>query len=208
MGIVYVITNPAMPGFVKIGKTDRTMQERLRDLDQTNIPVPFECVAAWEFPDAGKVEAALHRAFADRRERRNREFFTVSPDQPIAILEAFGAQDVTPQDDTVGEAADEDRASLEKARSRRENFRFRMVGIEPGATLVSVWDAAVTCTVVDDRRVEFEGEETSLSASALKVLHRTGKRWRAVSGPDSWCYGSAGRTLRQLANEGAGPEGV
>ena len=41
MGIVYVITNSAMPGFVKIGKTDRTIQERLRDLDKTNIPVPF-----------------------------------------------------------------------------------------------------------------------------------------------------------------------
>ena len=202
MGIVYVITNPAMPGFVKIGMTDQTMQERLRTLDGTNIPVPFECVAAWEFDDAGKVEAALHRAFADRRERRNREFFTVSPDQPIAILEAFGAKDVTPQDDALGEESAEDRASLSKARKRRENFRFSMVGIEPGGTLVSVWDDTVTCNVVDDRRVNFEGEVTSLSASALKVLHGMGKRWRAVSGPESWCYGSAGRTLRQLADDG------
>ena len=202
MGIVYVITNSAMPGYVKIGRTDRTIQERLRDLDQTNIPVPFQCVAAWEFEDAKKVEAALHKAFGVHRERKNREFFTVSPDQPIAILEVFGAKDVTPQDDVVDEQhAAEDRASLQKARSRRENFRFSMVGIQPGATLQSVWNPDVTCIVVGDRRVNFQGQDTSLSASALQVLREMGKHWRAVSGPESWCYGSEGRTLRQLADE-------
>ena len=202
MGIVYVITNSAMPGFVKIGKTDRTIQERLRDLDKTNIPVPFQCVAAWEFEDADGVEATLHLAFADSRERENREFFRVSSDQPIAILERFGAKDVTPRDDVVDEEnAAGDRASLAKARSRRENFRFSRVGIQPGSTLTSVWNREITCTVVDDRRVHFRGEDTSLSASALQVLHDMGKTWRAVSGPESWCYGSQNRTLRQLTDE-------
>ena len=127
MGIVYVITNPAMPGYVKIGTTDRTIEYRLRELDK-NVPVPFQCVAAWEFEDAAGVEKTLHRAFADSRERPNREFFKISPDQPIAILERFGAKDVTPRDDVVAEEnADEDRASLDAARQRRENFRFSRV---------------------------------------------------------------------------------
>ena len=94
MGIVYVITNPEMPGLVKIGHTSQTIEQRLRDLDKTGVPVPFECVAAWEFEDAPGVENTLHQAFADRRVRQSREFFRVSPGQPIAILERFGAKDI------------------------------------------------------------------------------------------------------------------
>ena len=44
-GIVYVLTNPAMPGLVKIGKTSRSsVKGRLRELYSTGVPVPFECV--------------------------------------------------------------------------------------------------------------------------------------------------------------------
>jgi hypothetical protein len=41
-GIVYVLINEAMPGYVKVGKTDN-LDRRLRDLDWTNLPLPFEC---------------------------------------------------------------------------------------------------------------------------------------------------------------------
>lgn len=43
-GIVYLLTNPAMPGLVKIGMTERdSMDARLRELYSTGVPVPFEC---------------------------------------------------------------------------------------------------------------------------------------------------------------------
>ena len=38
--IVYVLTNPAMPGFVKIGYTT-DIQARLKQLHNTSVPVPF-----------------------------------------------------------------------------------------------------------------------------------------------------------------------
>ena len=44
MGIVYVLTNPAMPGIVKIGKTHASLGSRLSQLYSTGVPVPFECV--------------------------------------------------------------------------------------------------------------------------------------------------------------------
>lgn len=43
-GIVYVLTNPAMPGLTKIGMT--TQEEigpRLSQLYTTGVPLPFEC---------------------------------------------------------------------------------------------------------------------------------------------------------------------
>ena len=200
MAIVYVIANPAMPGIVKIGRTTQTIEQRLRDLDSTGAPVPFECVAAWEFKNAVTVEATLHRAFADRRVRRSREFFRVSPDQPIAILEEFGAKDVTPQNDVVDERnAADDQASLDDARSRRERFRFGMVGIKAGSILTSVWDKSVMCEVIDDRMVRFGDEVTTLSAAAKRVIHDRGKGWKSVSGPDSWQYGE--NTLAALRDD-------
>ena len=71
-----------------------------------------------------------------------------------------------------------------------------MVGIAEGSVLKSVWDETKACVVLDDRKVEFMGEETTLSAAALKVLHGTGKTWKGVSGPESWEY--EGRTPASL----------
>ena len=75
MGVVYVLSNPAIPNMIKIGRTDRPIEQRMRELDDTGVPLPFVCVAAWEFENAPTVEKALHRAFADRRVRPSREFF-------------------------------------------------------------------------------------------------------------------------------------
>lgn len=40
--IVYVLTNEAMPEYVKIGFTHGSVQERIRQLDRTGVPLPFE----------------------------------------------------------------------------------------------------------------------------------------------------------------------
>ena len=42
-GSVYVLTNPAMPNMVKIGKTTRDVELRLADLYSTGVPLLFEC---------------------------------------------------------------------------------------------------------------------------------------------------------------------
>ena len=45
--IVYVLTNPVMPGFVKIGMTDGSdVQARMNSLYTTGVPFPFECAIA------------------------------------------------------------------------------------------------------------------------------------------------------------------
>ena len=51
--IVYALTNPAMPGLVKIGKTSRDdPQARMKELyNSSGVPLPFECVIAVEVED-------------------------------------------------------------------------------------------------------------------------------------------------------------
>lgn len=62
-GIVYVLTNPAMPGLVKIGKTARgSVDARLVELYSTGVPVPFECPFAARVSDEAKVESASPQA--------------------------------------------------------------------------------------------------------------------------------------------------
>ena len=76
MGVVYVIVNSAFENYVKIGKTTN-LQQRLRSLDNTSVPLPFRCLYAVEIDDENHVEHLLHQVFADHRTRTPREFFEV-----------------------------------------------------------------------------------------------------------------------------------
>ncbi len=196
--IIYVLVNQAMPGLIKIGRTSgESVEARMRSLDTTSLPLPFECFYAAEVVDAARVEKAIHEAFEDHRVRRNREFFRLSPDKPKAVIKLLEINDVTLKGDVVSEPGDQE--ALNQARSRRSNFRFSMVGISPGATLQSVFDEEITCTVRDDRRVLFRGEEDSLSNSALTIAKENGYDWPSVAGPSYWKY--EGKTLTELRED-------
>lgn len=200
MPIVYILTNTAMPGFVKIGITEGQIETRMRQLDNTSVPLPFECFMARSIEDAVRWERALHEAFGDHRERRSREFFRLSPDKPAAILRMIPGEDVTPRQDVIAEI--EDQVALDKARSRKANFRFDLLGIEPGSELRSVFDDQITCIVEGPRKVIFRDRSMSLSASALEVAHENGFMWRAIPGPSYWKYRETPLSdIRQAADQ-------
>ncbi len=117
--IVYVLTNPAMPGIVKIGMTDRDdVQLRMAELYSTGVPLPFECIAALEVAgqQASRVEDALHSAFGPHRINTSREFFRIDPNQVEALLEILPGRDVTPRisEEASGGLKPEDRAAVSK----------------------------------------------------------------------------------------------
>ena len=76
-GIVYAMSNPAMPGIVKIDKTSREIDCRFNDLHSTGVPLPFECDYAALVEDEGKIERVFHNAFAPYRVNTRREFFKI-----------------------------------------------------------------------------------------------------------------------------------
>jgi hypothetical protein len=65
--IVYVLTNEAMPGLIKIGRTSADLASRIRGLYQTGVPLPFELYYACEVQNSAFVETQLHEAFGDHR---------------------------------------------------------------------------------------------------------------------------------------------
>jgi hypothetical protein len=191
-GIVYVLINEAMPGLVKIGFTRDELVIRIKGLDSTSVPLPFECFCAIEVGDCRKVEQLVHDVFGDQRVRSNREFFRVSPERVRSALMLTGGVDVTPAESDIISTVD-DRQAIQATRRRAENATFGMIGIAPGTTLTFSKDPSRTCVVKDEKKVEMEGETLSVSKSALKILHGLGYTWRTVNGWAYWSY--QGKTL-------------
>ena len=88
-GFVYVISNIGSfgEGVYKIGMTRRLEpMDRIRELGDASVPFNFDVHALIFCDDAPKLEAALHRAFEDRKVNivnQRREFFRVSLDEVV-----------------------------------------------------------------------------------------------------------------------------
>lgn len=199
---VYVLTNEAMEGLVKIGRTTTSVEKRIRELDNTSMPLPFQCFYAGEVSNSALVEGKLHRIFADKRIRNNREFFRIDPNQVREAIQLAELREVTPRYDVVVDA--EDVQALKKAvetEERRTRLRFTELGIKTGSVLTFLKDSNITCQVVADGKVDFDGKVMSPSASALIAVKRLGYEWAAVSGSDYWEFEGETLTARRLRIE-------
>lgn len=195
---VYVLTNEAMPGLVKIGITGADdPEDRAAQLYSTGVPLPFDVEFAAVVSSARTVEHALHNAFRDHRVNPKREFFRISADQAIGILALFDVQDVTSTvATTIGAGvSDEERRAVEKERARRPPLNFEEMQIPVGAVLVFTRDESVSATVVDARKVEIAGEHVSLSPATRDLLGRD----YYVQPTPYWTYN--GRLLTEIYDE-------
>ena len=185
-GNIYILINEAMPGYVKVGKTTDEIEKRMKSLDTTGVPLPFECFYAARVADMDFVERQLHDAFDDTRTRARREFFEIDPARVGSALKLAALEEVTPKDDVV-ETSD-DRRALDDARSKGNSFNMEMIGIKPGSILVFSKGENITCQVLDRHTVEFEGEGMSLTKSALIIINRLGYTWGKIAGPQYWMF--------------------
>ena len=182
MGIVYVLSNPAFDRYVKVGRTG-DLERRLRDLDNTSVPLPFRCEFAIEVTDEVETERLVHDGFADFRVRNSREFFEIEAQRVIAVLKLTGGKDVTPKEDVAED--EEGIEALQRTVAKRKSYSFADAHVQVGDTLVYARDESITATVVSDKKIRFEGKVTSLSGAALTLLHKDGYKWGSA---DGWAY--------------------
>lgn len=182
MGVVYVLSNPAFDSYVKVGRTI-DLEQRLKQLDNTSVPLPFRCVFAIEVEDDVRVERLVHQAFADVRVRSTREFFEIDAQRIVSALQLTAGRDVTPREDIAEDA--EGIAALERTVAKRKSYSFADAHVDVGDVLVYARDENIMVTVVAERKIEFEGEVMSLSKAALVMLHRQGYKWQQANG---WAY--------------------
>lgn len=197
-GVIYILTNPAFPEYVKIGYADN-LQKRLDGLNNSSVPMHFRVYAVYEVSERltdKKVHKIIDTINPDLRTRDNfdgkeykREFYVMSAEDAFTLLsciaEISGTTSRLKRMKPNGkEVLEEQEAREIDENARRKPFQFSLCGIKPGDEISFVDDVAITAKVIDDKHVEYMGEQMSLTALAKK-LYNTDK---ALAGPVYFKY--------------------
>jgi predicted transport protein len=156
-GLVYILTNPSLDNYIKIGVTE-DLESRLKALNnKTAIPLSYRVFATLkvDVEKMKKVEQLVHKYFNQYRAKeidnngkvtRSREFFSVSPEKAYEYLfEIADLLDLTDQitlhretvvDKKANKIAQEAKNTSEKAsESSRKTFdelRVKILAIDQG----------------------------------------------------------------------------
>ena len=172
-GVIYILTNPSFPEYVKIGYAAK-LEERLRQLNRSEaIPYAFRAYATYEVESNLNPDLRSIETFAGRE--RKREFYAMSPEDAYSLLECIAKisgtearlKKLTPEGH---ETLDEEMANEIAREARRGPFRFSKYGIPVGAKIKYINDPSIEVVVVDDRHVSYKGVTTSTSALAKELL--------------------------------------
>ena len=189
-GYIYIMTNPALNGMVKIGyATD--VEARRQQLSTTALPYEYEIYATYE--TSGNLEdKKLHRLIdnlnPDLRVSKNREFFVLEPEDAYELLESIATISGT-KNKLKKIKAD----AAKKQHIRKPPVNFAKCGIPIGAELIFVDDSAVVATVASERKVQYNDEITSLSAISDRI------KGYSTSGPSFFTYN--GKLVADIARE-------
>jgi hypothetical protein len=85
-GYVYVLSNPNLPGKVKIGYTRRSVAQRAKELSGTGVPGRYKVAYKLEVADPEGVEKAVHRKLSSQN--IDGEFFGVSPQKAAKVIKS------------------------------------------------------------------------------------------------------------------------
>ena len=192
-GVIYILTNPSFPDYVKIGYAD-DVNKRLKELNRSEcIPFAFRLYAYYEVPKR-LTDMKLHKMIDKLNpnlrsieefdgKTRKREFYNMSAADAYSILETIaeinGLEDhlvlVEPSTKEI-----KDEVEADEIRTRRTSLPKLDWMIEKG--IVNIGDKICVlshpnevATIVDEKHVEYNDEIMSMNAFGCKV---TG--WRAI----------------------------
>src|SRR5438128_1100387 len=105
-GHVYILLNPMMQGLLKIGMTERTPEERARELSNTTgVPVPYSIAFSEEVIDCVRAERLIHARLDRHRVNQHREFFHLPLKDAIRTLTEIAAEVGRPMTPTADAAS-------------------------------------------------------------------------------------------------------
>ena len=208
-GVIYILTNPSFPEYVKIGYA-KDIEQRLLQLNRSEtIPFAFRVYATYDVvtplsdlilhdlidglnPDLRAIETFNGK-------KRTREFYEMTPEYAYNILSSIaklsGTESRLKRIKPEGHEVEDIKMAEEAEKAyRRGPFTFSSVGINPGEIICFVPDLSITATVVDDKHIRIGETVTSLSGAAKSILHKN-----ALQGPKYWSY--KGRILDDIRTE-------
>lgn len=204
-GFIYILTNPSIPQYVKIGyATD--VKQRLDELNRsTAVPFAFRVYATYEVDSAlsdKKLHSILDKLNPDLRskedvdgKRRIREFFAMTPEDAFSILEAIAEINGYRRRLKKWKATAAEQREATLAQEINEQHQERIAPFTFSACGIAIGEQIEFCCkgndhtgelfeVVDDKHVSHNGETWSLTALA-KYL--TGVK-SAIAGPKYFKY--------------------
>lgn len=200
-GVIYILTNPSFPEYVKIGYAD-DIDKRLQQLNRSEcIPFAFRVYATYEVNSRLsdlKIHSIIDKLNPNLRsienfngKQRIREFYAMSPEDAYSILEAIaeihGCSDKLKLA-TMDESAKQDEETAHEIdaehKERQSPFRFSMCNIQVGEQIEYADNPEITCTVAGDRTVSYLGKPYSLSSLAQLL---TGSKY-PLAGPRYFKY--------------------
>lgn len=186
-GYIYIMTNPALIDMVKIGYATN-VEERRKQLSTTALPYEYEVYATYE-TNGNLEDKKLHQLIdnlnSDLRVSKNREFYVMTPEQAYQLLEAIAIISGTSK-------------KLRKIKQVHINMKrppidFLKCGIPKGAELIYIENPNIRVTVVNNHKVKYQEELTSLSAIVKEL------KGYNVAGPSYFTYN--GRIITEIADE-------
>lgn len=194
-GVIYILTNPSFPQFVKIGYAD-DVEERLNQLNRSEcIPYAFRLYAYYRV-SARLTDMKLHTLIDSLNpnlrsveefngKTRKREFYAMTAAQAYSILEAIaeinGMKDnLVLVEPTAEDIANEDEAAEIRTRKAptkypRMDWMFEQGLVAAGDVLCVINHPEEVATLIDPSTVEYQGKQMTILAWSKKV---TG--WKAV----------------------------
>jgi hypothetical protein len=77
-GWIYILSTREEPGILKIGRTNRPVDKRVKEINAaTGVAFPYSVLAAFNVADSTKAEFDIHELLKEYRIRKDREFFNV-----------------------------------------------------------------------------------------------------------------------------------
>ncbi len=213
-GYVYILTNPSFrEDWVKIGMT-QNMDERLRTLDTTALPLPFKKYATLETVKYEKAEKHVHHfieTFTNLRIRDKREFFNVKPEQALKIFcevaELLDDATVTKYDEKGHPTViypvcpDKPDNTAPLRIEPRKPFDFSMVGLHEGDT-VTFDPLKLNVKVCGKNKVTYKGNAYTLTGFCKAFLPDNMRNAsEAYQGPKYFSYQSKTLWEIRLMNE-------
>jgi hypothetical protein len=204
-GVIYILTNPSFPEYVKIGYAD-DIDRRLSELNRTECtPFAFRVYATYavktRLPDLkihemiDRINPALRSIDTVNGKKRVREFYAMSAEDAYLMFEAMAEIHGTTEllvkvkpDKKQVEEEETANEVKEIAREKAAPFSFDLVQIKPNEK-VEFWYTSqrfsgIECRVIDSKHIEYEGQSYSLTSFATMML----KSKNSVQGPKFFKY--------------------
>lgn len=188
VGYIYILTNKSFrDNCIKIGYSV-DVERRVKDLSGSGLPYDYEIYCTYEIPASQKADKSLHRLIQmlnpNLRITPNREFFDISPELAYKMFEEMAA--MHGREDKLKLYKD-DAIDIGESHKKGEPFSFTKCQIPVGSEIVYIHDESITARVVDDRKIEYQGEIMYMTTLAKRLINKN----TGVNGPAFFKYKGA-----------------